>query len=92
MLKKNADLTCIYGPTQLNDEKLALFDRWYFHRFGFHSSIFTWVSPENRPFPTQEVCFYKNEKLIACSFFDLTKNCQYSTTAMFDLPRNCSIR
>lgn len=84
VLKKNADLTCVFGPTELNDEKLALFDRWYFGRFGFSSSIFTWVSPENRPFPTHEVCFYKNEKLVACSFFDITKTCQYSTTAMYD--------
>jgi leucyl-tRNA---protein transferase len=84
ILKKNADLKRVYQPIDINEEKLALFDRWYLARFGKESSIFTWVSNENKPFPTHEVSFYKNDKLIACSFFDITANCQYSTTAMFD--------
>ena len=84
VLKRNADLTCIYRPTKLTEEKLALFNKWYFARFGFNSSLFTWVSPENKPFPTYEVCYYKGDKLIACSFFDITRTCQYSTAAMYD--------
>lgn len=84
VLKRNADLTRVYQPIDITDEKLALFDRWYRFRFGCESSIFTWVSNENKPFPTHEVSFYKKDKLVACSFYDSTPNFQYSTTAIFD--------
>lgn len=82
--KRNADLTRIYRPTIIDDEKLKLFDDWYFGRFYMEGSIFTWVSDTNIPFPTYEVSVYKHDKLIACSFFDVTPSVQYSTLAMYD--------
>jgi leucyl-tRNA---protein transferase len=84
ILKKNEDLRRIYQPTQITEEKLDLFKKWYNYRFKKEASIFTWVNNVEKPFPTYEVSFYKGEKLIACSFFDVLSKCQYSTTAMFD--------
>jgi leucyl-tRNA---protein transferase len=84
ILKRNEDLRRVYQHTQITAEKLDLFQRWYAFRFKKEASLATWVSNEGKPFPTYEVCFYKGEKLVACSFFDLMKRSQYSTTAMFD--------
>jgi leucyl-tRNA---protein transferase len=84
ILKKNEDLKRVYQPTQITEEKLDLFSRWYAFRFKKEASIFTWVNNNEKPFPTYEVSFYKGEKLVACSFFDVTKRSQYSITAFFD--------
>ena len=82
--KRNADLTRVYRPTVIDEEKMKLFDEWYFGRFYMEGSIFTWVSGYQTPFPTYEVSVYKRDKLIACSFFDVTPSVQYSTLAMYD--------
>ncbi len=82
--KRNADLTRVYRPAFIDDEKLQLFDDWYLTRFYTEGSIFTWVSGTELPFPTHEVCIYKYDKLIACSFFDVTPTAQYSTLGMYD--------
>jgi leucyl-tRNA---protein transferase len=84
ILIRNEDLRRVYQRTQITEEKLDLFQRWYAFRFKKEASIFTWVSNEGKPFPTYEVSFYKGNKLIACSFFDVMSNCQYSTSAMYD--------
>ncbi len=84
VLRKNRDLKVSFGPKRLTEEKVDLFDRWHMARFGYHSAIFNWVSVENKPFPTQEVNIFLGERLIACSFFDATRHCQYSTTACFE--------
>jgi leucyl-tRNA---protein transferase len=84
ILNKNEDLRRVYQPTKITEEKLDLFQRWYAFRFKKEANIATWVSNEGKPFPTYEVSFYKGEKLIACSFFDVLPKSQYSTTAMFD--------
>lgn len=82
--KRNADLKRIYRPSFVDTEKLELFDKWYNSRFHSFGSIFTWVSGNDLPFPTFEVALYKEDKLIACSFFDITETAQYSTLAMYD--------
>lgn len=82
--KKNADLERIYRPAFIDDEKLQMFEKWYENRFFTMGSIYTWVSGNDKPFPTYEVCLYKHKKLVACSFFDITETAQYSTLAMYD--------
>lgn len=82
--KHNADLRCVYRPSNISDEKLILFDQWYLERFKRYSTIFTWISGSDLPFPTHEVCLYKHDKLVGCSFFDITPNFQYSTLAFYD--------
>ncbi len=82
--KHNADLTHVFRPSKLDDEKFRLFDDWYLERFNRYSTIFTWVSGTDLPFPTYEVCLYKKDKLVACSFFDITPHLQYSTLAFYD--------
>ncbi len=84
VFRKNADLEYSHGEAELSDEKLALFDRWHRGRFGFEASIFEWVSAEKKPLGSHEICFRKNGRLVAASYFDLTTHCQYSTTSMFE--------
>jgi leucyl-tRNA---protein transferase len=82
--RKNSDLRRVYGPATIDETKLELFNRWYSYRFGKEGSLFSWVSGTDLPFPTHELCVYKEDKLIACSFFDVTPHLQYSTTGFFD--------
>lgn len=83
-LQRNSDLVQVFRPAIITDEKLALFDAWYAQRFNRVSSIYTWVSDEQKPFPMYELCLYKYDRLVGCSFFDITPNLQYSTTAFYD--------
>jgi leucyl-tRNA---protein transferase len=82
--RKNSDLRRVFRPAFIDEEKLKLFDRWYEVRFKREAAIFTWVSGIDKPFPTYEVSMYHLDKLIACSFFDITPKAQYSTLAMYD--------
>ena len=87
IFNKNQDLTFIFQPLKIDDEKHELFYQ-HIERFRFNKpySIFNFVSDEpNRPFKTWELCVYKSDKLIACSFIDITKHSLSSTYAMFDL-------
>lgn len=87
ILKRNQDLTHIIRPTIIDDEKHDLFFR---HVVKFKTnhpdSIFDFVSVNpQKPFKTWELCVYKGEKLIACSFMDVTPQSVSSTYAMYDL-------
>lgn len=82
-IRRNDDLVKIYRPAVITDEKLALFDAWYAQRFNRVANIETWVSGNQKPFPMYELCLYKLDRLVACSFFDITPNLQYSTTAFY---------
>jgi leucyl-tRNA---protein transferase len=87
ILKRNQDLTYIIRPTVINDEKHDLFFR---HVVKFKSnhpdSIYDFISSDlRRPFKTWELCVYKEDKLIACSFMDITPQSISSTYAMYDL-------
>jgi arginyl-tRNA--protein-N-Asp/Glu arginylyltransferase len=83
-IRQNADLTRIYQPAKLTDEKLNLFDEWYLHRFQKTENLAIWASDNQKPLPIYECSLFYLDKLIACSFFDITKNCQYSLTAFYD--------
>jgi leucyl-tRNA---protein transferase len=82
--RRNADLCCVARPAFIDEEKWMLFERWYAARFKIEASIFSWVSGTDKPFPTFEICIYKADKLVACSFFDVTASLQYSTLAMYE--------
>ncbi|MBL7814518.1 MAG: hypothetical protein JNL70_05885 [Saprospiraceae bacterium] len=83
-LRRNDDLVKIIRPAHITWEKLELFDQWYINRFNRFADLYVWVSDNGTPFPMHELCLYKHDKLIACSFFDVTPNLQYSTTAFYD--------
>ena len=87
IFSKNQDLTHIFRPLKMSEEKHKMFEQHIQRfRFGKPDSIFNFVSEQpNRPFKTWELCVYKNDKLIACSFIDITKHSLSSTYAMFDL-------
>jgi leucyl-tRNA---protein transferase len=81
--KRNADLQIAFRPAVINDEKLAMFATWYDERFSREADIWNWVgSPSS--FVLMELSVYKKGKLVACSFFDVTPNLQYSVMAMYD--------
>jgi leucyl-tRNA---protein transferase len=82
--KRNKDLRRVYGTATITDEKVALFNAWYTARFGLENVIQQWVSGVNKPFPSKECCVYDKDKLIACSYFDATRNASYSTLAFYD--------
>lgn len=87
IFNKNQDLTHIFRPVKIDEEKHELFAQ-HVERFRFNKphSIFNFISEDlNKPFKTWELCVYKDEKLIACSFLDITKQALSSTYAMFDL-------
>jgi arginyl-tRNA--protein-N-Asp/Glu arginylyltransferase len=83
-IRQNSDLTRIYQPAKITDEKLKLFDAWYLERFQKTENLETWASDNQKPLPIYECSLFSLDKLIACSFFDITKNCQYSLTAFYD--------
>ena len=87
VFKRNQDLTFIIRPTNIDDEKHDLFFQ-HVEKFKTRrpSSIYDFISPEpKKPFKTWELCVYKDKKLIACSFMDVTPNSISSTYAMYDL-------
>ncbi len=74
VLRKNRDLQIIIRPIEISTEKKFLFER-HKQRFdqGVPDSIFDFLSfsPSNVPCEANEVCVYKNGKLLAASFFDV---------------------
>lgn len=87
LFKKNADLQyCIQPLTYIDDEKQALFAK-HVSRFSKRApnSILEmtpyWLSSPNMSW---ECLLFKDQKLIACSFFDMTPNATASSYAMFD--------
>jgi leucyl-tRNA---protein transferase len=87
ILKRNQDLTHVFRPTKIDDEKHELF---FNHAKKYRSnqpdSLFEFISTDpKRPFKTWELCVYKADKLVACSFMDITPHAISSTYAMYDL-------
>ena len=65
IIHRNRDLVKVYRPAIITEEKIALFDKWYLHRFGRYASLYTWVSDNGLPFPMYELCLYDYDKLVA---------------------------
>jgi leucyl-tRNA---protein transferase len=85
--KRNQDLTHFIRPTVIDDQKHDLFFR-HIEKFKNRkpSAIWDFISPEpGKPFKSWELSVYKDSKLIACSFMDITPQSLSSTYAMYDL-------
>jgi leucyl-tRNA---protein transferase len=85
--RKNQDLTFKLTPLSIRDEIHFMFEQ-HIQRFKYNvpHSIFDFVSHvPNKPFPTYQFEVYKLDKLIGCTFVDITPNTLSSTYAMFDL-------
>ena len=87
ILKKNLDLQTVIRPIEINEEKEALFDR-HKHRFerGVPISIYDFLSfePATVPCEALEVCVYRDNELLAASFFDVGETAVSSVYAMFE--------
>jgi leucyl-tRNA---protein transferase len=87
IFNKNKDLRHEIHPLSIDDDKHALFFK-HSARFKHNRPLSIWdfISHEmGRPFKTWELRVFKDDKLIACSFIDITTNSLSSTYAMFDL-------
>ena len=87
IFNKNKDLRHEVHPLSMDDDKHALFFK-HTERFKHNRPLSIWdfISHEiNRPFKTWELRVFKEDKLIACSFMDITTHSLSSTYAMFDL-------
>lgn len=85
--RKNQDLTFKLVPLSIRDDMHFMFDQ-HIQRFKYNvpHSIFDFVSyVPNKPFPTYQFEVYKLDKLIGCTFVDITPHTLSSTYAMFDL-------
>ncbi len=79
----DGDITLRIGPPEVTDEKLDLYDR--FH--SFQSAHVGWSdhgpkdagdyaeSFVDHPFPTQEWCYYRGEKLVGVGYVDRLPAC-----------------
>jgi leucyl-tRNA---protein transferase len=85
--KRNQDLTHVIRPTKIDNEKHELFFKHLVkYRTNHPDSIYDFVSIDpKRPFKTWELCVYKGDKLVACTFMDVTPHSISSTYAMYDL-------
>lgn len=72
VLKKNQDLQIVARPIEITNEKEILFER-HKRRFkqGVPDSIYDFLDTDaaNTPCQAREICVYKDEKLLAASFF-----------------------
>jgi arginyl-tRNA--protein-N-Asp/Glu arginylyltransferase len=83
LLRDNAGLAYRFAVAVDSEEKQALFNRWYMARFGHPESLSIWFK-QDAPIRSYDLLVYKNDKLIACSNFDITENAQYSSIAFYD--------
>jgi leucyl-tRNA---protein transferase len=83
LLRNNAGLAYKFVVAVNSNEKQQLFERWYTDRFGHPESLSVWFM-QDAPIRSYDLLVYKNDKLIACSNFDITDNAQYSNIAFYD--------
>jgi arginine-tRNA-protein transferase len=83
LLRRNANLQYKIVVAAQSDEKQALFERWYMARFGQVEALSIWFK-EDVPIRSYDLLVYKQDKLIACSNFDITENAQYSSIAFYE--------
>lgn len=79
--------TVVIQPQNLTEEKEKLYQK---YRQSFHSPIaVTLISnlqeaAKSTVYDTQEICIYHEEKLVACSFFDIGENSLTSILGIYD--------
>ena len=84
-MRLNNDLVQIYRPATITDEKLELFDLWYAQRFNKLASLETWISDKEKPFSMYELCLYKYDRLVGCSFLQLFGEHRFLFEVIFDV-------
>ena len=87
VLRKNEDLKVVIRPIEIDDSAEALFHR-HKQRFDHNvpQSIFDFLPP-NAPSAscdTKEVCVYKEDELVAASYFDLGARTASGIYAIFE--------
>ncbi len=86
ILKRNNDLRTVVRPAAVTPEKEGLFQR-HKRRFkdNIPNSIFDFLSaqPESLPCKAMEICVYRDEELLAASFFDVGDRTTSSIYGMF---------
>jgi arginine-tRNA-protein transferase len=87
IFKKNQNLQTVIRPIEITDEKENLFER-HKRRFksGVPASLYDFLSFDAAKTPCEalEVCVYKNEKLLAASFFDVGAKAISGIYAVFE--------
>lgn len=88
ILRKNEQFSIKRQLVSLNPKKHLLFEK-HALRFSEHSrpmSLYNFLSetPDSTPLPTYEIEVWDKEKLVACSFVDITPKAFSSIYAMFD--------
>lgn len=85
-LKKNRDLRIVVRPFEITHEKHELFER---HKrrftFGVPESIYNFLPREadENPCEALEICVYREDELLAASFFDVGELAISSVYAIF---------
>lgn len=86
VLRKNQDLRAIIRPIEINAEKEILFER---HKRRFNDNIpfslydFLSFDAASVPCKASEICVYRENDLLAASFFDVGERAVSSIYAMF---------
>jgi len=87
VLKKNRDLRLLIGPSSIDPEKEALFEK---HRLRFDenvpTSLFNFMSPDpsSAPCPNLELCVFDGKKLLGATFLDIGATATSAVYAIFD--------
>ena len=88
ILKKNEDLKTVIRPLRITPAKSNLHDLYYFLRFGEQprkSLLEDYKYIVYYPTKLMELCIFKENKLIACSIFEVGNFSTYSNTVFWDL-------
>ena len=86
VLRKNQDLRTVIRPVEINTDKEILFER-HKQRFKENTpfSIYDFLSfnPAIAPCEAKEICVYRENELLAASFFDVGEQSVSSVYAIF---------
>ena len=88
VLRRNADLRSTIRPLRITPAKSDLHDAFNFLRHGrMPEKPLTKIYEYIKYYPTDltELCVFKDEKLVACSIFEVGEYAAYSNTAFWDL-------
>lgn len=86
IIKRNKDLNHTISPAVIDNKKINLFE---IHKSRFKrdqpKSIYTFINqPPTCPYPVMELSIFKDEELIAVSFFEMAKESLSSIYGMFN--------
>jgi arginyl-tRNA--protein-N-Asp/Glu arginylyltransferase len=88
VLNKNKDLKTVIRPLRITPEKSVLYDTYNYIRHGKppeKALLDKYEYMTNDDSKKMELCVFKDNKLIACSFFEAGMYALYSNTAFWDL-------